>query len=314
MADFATTKSICRRTLSEKQFPGLHFVSLEELSIKAMIFHKIYRKIIVIIAAPFYLSHFFQKEVGRDYGLGLFGKIKIVLRFRKNGKRITAATNWWEHLRIATEILKIPRTVSGDVIECGCYKGGSSTNLSLICDIVGRKLVLCDSFEGLPNPDEDDRVHYNIFQKRVRLYDKGHFAGGLGEVKRNINKLGKIDVCEFVKGYYSDTLNKLDGSYVLAFVDVDLYKSLRECLVSLWPRLVNGAYFFSHEAQDIAYTSLFFDKKWWEVNLDCEPPGFVGAGTGLPLGIGQDSGLGFTIKLDMNSDTANWQSISFEKK
>jgi hypothetical protein len=276
--------------------------------IKVMI-GRLYRRIAAFIAAPLYLSYFFDKNVGHEYRLGILDKIRIILSFRRNTKKIKSATSWLEHLCIAAEILKIPSTVKGDVIECGCFKGASSTNLSIICDIVGRKLILCDSFEGLPAPDEEDEVHYNILQKRMRFYEKGHFTGGLDEVRHNIDKFGKVDVCEFVKGYYSDTLKKLKGSYVLAFVDVDLNKSLKECLRMLWPRLVEGAYLFSHEAQDITYTSIFFDMKWWFENFNCSPPGFIGAGTGLPLGIGQGSGLGYALKIDLNKSTANWQRI-----
>ena len=131
--------------------------------------YKIYRKIATVIAAPICISYFFGKEVGCEYGLGVFDKIKIILTFHRNTKRIPSATTWLEHLRIAAEILKIPPTVIGDVIECGCYKGGSSTNLSLICDIVGREIVICDSFEGLPTPEATDKIHYNIFRKRVNF-------------------------------------------------------------------------------------------------------------------------------------------------
>ena len=279
-----------------------------------MTFYKIYTKIIKIIAIPSCLAYFFKKDVGRDYGVGFITKLKVILRFRKNSKSITSATSWREHLFIAAEILKIPSSVKGDVIECGCYKGGSSANLSLICDIVGRKLVLCDSFEGLPALEEPDRVHYNIFSQHVRKYEKGDFAGELDEVKHNISKYGKISVCIFVKGYYEVSLRQLDGSYVLVFLDVDLYKSLRECLTSLWPGLVNGCYLFTHEAQDMAFVSIFFDRQWWQENLNCQPPGLVGAGSGLPLGIGEGSGLGYAVKGSVNSSSENWGVVSFSKK
>ncbi len=260
---------------------------------------------------PISLSYFFKKEVGYDYGLGFFSKIKIILRFRRNSKKVTTASSWREQLRIAAQILKLSPNVKGSVIECGCFKGGSSANLSLICDLVGRKLVLCDSFEGLPSPEKRDKVHYTIYNKRVWSYTKGDYAGGLDEVRHNISRFGEISVCEFVKGYYENTLSRLDGQYVLAFVDVDLYKSLEECLLSLWPRLVDGAYLFSHEAQDLSLVSLFFDKKWWADHLNSEPPGLVGAGTGLPVGIGRGSSLGYAVKGDINSYSKNWDIVSF---
>ncbi len=276
-----------------------------------MILEKIYRKLINITAAPFYLSYFFKQEAGREYGIGFFDKVKIIFKFRSNSRKIITATSWLEHLRIAYQILMIPSSLKGDVIECGCFKGCSSANLSIICDMVGRKLILCDSFEGLPVLDEGDKVHYNIFQKKVRLYEKGHFTGSVDEVKSNISKFGKIGVCRFVKGYFQNTLKQLDGSYILAFIDVDLYKSLEECLENIWPRLMDGAYLFSHEAQDLTYTSLFFDKQWWHKNLNCEPPGFVGAGAGLPLGIGEGSGLGYAVKGELRTFTKDWNSVSF---
>jgi O-methyltransferase len=276
-----------------------------------MFFNKIYRKLMRIIAAPFYLSYFFDKDVGCDYKLGFLDKVNLIFRFRKNSRRIVTATNWLEHLRIASEILKIPASKKGDIIECGCFKGSSSTNLSIICDIVGRKLIICDSFEGLPDLDDSDKVHYIIYNQQVREYEKGHFTGGIEEVKNNISKYGKISVCKFVKGYYKDTLKHLDGSYILAFIDVDLYKSLEECLEYLWPRLTNGAYLFSHEAQDIPYISLFFDTRWWEKKLNCACPGFVGAGVGLPLGIGEGSNLGYAVKGDISSFTKDWDTVSY---
>ena len=45
----------------------------------------------------------------------------------------------------------------GVVVECGCFMGGSTANLSLVCGIVGRGLIVYDSFEGLPRPTPGDR-------------------------------------------------------------------------------------------------------------------------------------------------------------
>ncbi|MHC4743636.1 MAG: TylF/MycF/NovP-related O-methyltransferase [Planctomycetota bacterium] len=274
---------------------------------------RIYSKIARIFAAPLKISYFFDKEVGRDYSLGFFRKVRLIAKFRKGARQVPSATSWLEHLRIAAEILKIPPSTKGDVVECGCFRGASSANLSLVCAITGRKLVLCDSFEGLPSPEKSDKMHYNIVKRRVRHYNKGDFAGSLDEVKEHISKFGNIDVCEFIKGYYENTLSELDGSYVLAFVDVDLHKSLEECLIALWPRLVNEAYLFTHEAQDLPYTAFFFDTEWWQEHIRSKAPGLVGAGSGLPLGIGEGSGLGYAMKFDMNSDTEDWGSIAFKK-
>ena len=46
----------------------------------------------------------------------------------------------------------MPPELKGDVVECGCYLGGSSVNISLVCALTGRRLLIYDSFEGLPEP------------------------------------------------------------------------------------------------------------------------------------------------------------------
>ena len=107
--------------------------------------------------------------------------------------------------------------------------------------------MVCDSFQGLPLTEERDKVHYNYIQQRRENYEAGQFCGRLEEVKENIRKFGEISVCEFVKGYFCDTLPKLDGrTYVTAFLDVDLHKSLEDCLISaLAPDATGSAHLFS---------------------------------------------------------------------
>jgi len=54
--------------------------------------------------------------------------------------------------------------------------------------------------------------------------------------------------------------------------------------------------------------SLFFEKEWWHDNLNCDPPGLIGAGSGLGLlpSTGHfKSALGYTIK--------NTQALSFNE-
>lgn len=246
---------------------------------------------------PLLLLYFFRKEAGKEYEVGVFKKISLLRAFRRNVKRIPSASDWQEHAVIAARIFSIPRAVAGDVIECGSYKGGSSANLSLVCALVGRKLVICDSFEGLPEPAEEDRHHLQLLKGKHKEYKKGEYAGALDEVKANITRYGDIGACEFIKGYFEETLPSLNKRiFVCIFLDVDLAASLKTCLRFLWHCLVPGCPLFSHEAQDLNFISLFFDKEWWRNELGVHAPFFVGAGTGLPLAIGKGSSLGYTEK------------------
>jgi O-methyltransferase len=146
--------------------------------------------------------------------MSLFKKLKLGFKMFFNNLLIISASPYNAHLAMALKILETPPDIQGDIIECGTYKGGSAANLSLVCRIAGRKLKVYDSFEGLPVGDEGDRA--------AEYYQKGEFAGTLDEVKLNIKRHGAIECCEFVKGWYNDTLPKLNTPVLLAWLDVDL--------------------------------------------------------------------------------------------
>jgi O-methyltransferase len=217
-----------------------------------------------------------SSKIHQSYGLNIYRKYKLGLKMFLNTLRIQTGTSYKSHLAIALKILETPPEVSGDVIECGTWKGGSAANLSLVCDIVGRKLRIYDSFEGLPEGKPGDR--------EAAAYDKGDYCGPLEEVKANIGKYGKIDCCEFIQGWFDDTLPDLNSPVLLAFLDVDLEASLDICVRSIWPNLTEQGYIFIDECVGVDYCALFYSEKWWDRFLDQTPPGLIGAGTGLPLG------------------------------
>ena len=77
-----------------------------------------------------------------SYRVGWLRRTGLGLRFFWNKLRIPTGTSYKSHLAMGLKLLELPPDVAGDVVECGCWKGGSSANLSLICRIVGRKLVI----------------------------------------------------------------------------------------------------------------------------------------------------------------------------
>lgn len=193
-----------------------------------------------------------------------------------NTRRIPTATTYKAHLVMALKLLELAPDVPGCVVECGAWKGGSTANLSLICRIVGRKLYVFDSFEGLPPGEWGDR--------EAAGYQAGDYAGSLAEVQQNISRYGAVEVCQFVPGWFKDTLPKFDQPIALAFLDVDLEASLHTCVKELWPQLIDGGYIFTDECTGTDYVALFYSEKWWDRYFNTTPPGLIGAGTGLPLG------------------------------
>ena len=210
------------------------------------------------------------------YRMTLMRRLKLGMKMLLNNLRIPTGTSFKAHLAMALKILETPPETEGDVVECGTWKGGSAANLSLVCKRVGRKLVICDSFEGLPEGDPRDN--------EAKFYKKGDYSGTLEEVKANLARYGAIECCEFNRGWFSDTLPKLNRPILLAFLDVDLEASLETCVRNIWPLLVPHGYIFTDECVGLNYCALFFSEKWWQETFDQKPPGLIGAGTGLPLG------------------------------
>ena len=117
---------------------------------------------------------------------------------------------------------------NGPIFELGCFKGGSTSKLSLICELTGRKLYVFDSFEGLPVPGVIDQKHNYmpwIIDKKFVKYSKGNYYGSLNEVKENINKYGSINVCKFIKGYFQESLPNFKIKPACIFMDVDYIES-----------------------------------------------------------------------------------------
>jgi O-methyltransferase len=253
--------------------------------------------LVLLAAAPLIIGPLLNPATGRENGVGLVAKLRLIARMVANTRRIPVLSHVFEHFAIAKEILNVPRSVEGCVVECGTYAGGSTANLSLVCSLVGRDLEVFDSFEGLPAPDA--REELEVLGGGGDRYHEGQFSASLQQVRENVARWGDIDVCRFHVGFFDDTLPAFDRACVAAFIDVDLRGSAETCLRYLWPLLAPGGRFWTHEAQELHMAALFFDEPWWRHTLNVPAPGLAGAGNGLGLLPGPGgfvSELGYTIK------------------
>lgn len=194
----------------------------------------------------------------------------------RNTRKVFTGTSYKAHLAMAAKLFEIPPDVEGDVVECGCYFGGSTANLSLACAMAGRKLYVYDSFEGLPAAAEGDK--YALEQA------EGFLAAEYERVRRTVERLGAIEVCEFRKGWFEDTLPRHGAPVVLCFLDVDYQASLRDCVLNLWPLLTERGHMFIDEYTLVDYCALFFSERFWRMHFDRKPPGLIGAGSGVGVG------------------------------
>ena len=234
---------------------------------------KFYYLLTVPVAIFFILS---SHRIHPTYKMTFFRKFFLGFKMFRNAHRIPTATSFKTHLVMALKLLETPPEVPGCVLECGTWKGGSAANLSLVCKITGRNLLIYDSFEGLPGADPNDR--------EAKFYNRGDFCGTLDEVKSNITRYGDISSCTFVKGWFSDTLPNLSMPVLLAFLDVDLEASLDTCVRLIWRQLVDQGYIFIDEYVSTDYCALFYSERYWRDYFDRTPPGLIGSGSGLALG------------------------------
>jgi len=231
-------------------------------------------------------------DASKQYRVSWLRKLMLAMRIIGNRNKVTALTFWPEQLWLAKEVLRVPATLKGDVVECGSYFGASTASLSLVCALTGRRLIVCDTFEGLPPVRPDEK--YDIIGDCYYAWECGDFAADIEDVKRNVEVHGVIEVCRFVKGNFAETLRNLNDveSVVLVFEDADLRSSVEQGLRWLWPKLADGCKFATHEAWSVPVVSIFFDKRWWRSNLKTEPPGFYGSGTGTR------TELGYAVKVN----------------
>jgi hypothetical protein len=268
----------------------------------------------LLLNDTYLVARFAANDAGAEYGVGRLRKLGLALRMIRNNRKIKALSRWQQHLMLAEEILRVPRALPGDVVECGCANGASTASLSLACALTGRRLVVCDSFEGLPRPKDQEALDVRVDSGYFMVWEEGDYRseGGLEGVRRTVERFGDASVCEFVKGFFCDSLPHLGNRpFVLVFEDADLRSSVEDCLRHLWPKLQLGGKFYCHEPFSMQVVSLFFDQAWWQANVGGSPPGFYGSGRGVLWGL-RNSNMGFAKKVDTRQIIDSGRSVAYE--
>jgi O-methyltransferase len=237
---------------------------------------------------------------------GFLQKLRILHAIFMVRLKVVRATDIGEQFAIVSAVLNLKSP--GAVVECGTYQGASAVGLSVACALTGRKLYICDSFKGLPEPAVGDQDHAIMRDSLIATYQKGSWLGSLEVVRDNIQKYGDLSVCSFIEGYFDRTLPNFSEPVALAFCDVDLVESLKTCMQYLWPLMTDGGLFFAHEAHHYEIASLFYDRQWWS-EMGFQAPGLVGAGSGIGLFLQADGTFGSSLGYTIKNPTATEQSF-----
>jgi O-methyltransferase len=151
---------------------------------------------------------------------------------------------WWHIFAFVDAVLT--SSADGVLVECGAYQGSSTAKLSHLADMLGRELVVFDSFQGLPTNTEQHTV--TIHGKDIRnLFRGGAFAGSLEQVQAAVGRLGVPGVVRYVEGWFADTLPAFAEPVAGAYLDCDLAASTRTCLDNLWPLVTPGGCIVSQD-------------------------------------------------------------------
>jgi hypothetical protein len=143
-----------------------------------------------------------------------------------------------------TEIKKLP----GSFVECGVAQGGSAALMSLVSAQFGnrRMIWLFDSFEGLPDPTDDDFVE-NSTGLHIRALPKGSCLGTQEQVETLLFDRMKFDrqKIALIKGWFQDTLplyRERVGKIAVLRIDADWYESVKCCLDNFYDNVAGGGY------------------------------------------------------------------------
>jgi O-methyltransferase len=160
----------------------------------------------------------------------------------------------------------------------------STAKTSIVAELLNRRLLVFDSFEGLPKNEElhDESI---LGHSIDGWFEGGEFHGTLDEVRQNVTEYGGIDASEFIPGWFDDTMPGLDRDLCAVYLDVDLASSTKTCLRALYPRIVPGGILYSQDGDFPRVIEVFSSDEFWESEVGCERLTIEGLGTSKILKI-----------------------------
>lgn len=165
---------------------------------------------------------------------------RLGLELRERRYSMVMESEFQTIIRHQEKIQKVP----GDVIECGCWKGGFS--IFMANAFPTKTIWVADSFEGF-QPTETARYKYD-HERHVPGYNLGTPGTDddftLERVQQRFEEYGLSDSrIEFLKGFVKDSLPTAGIKKLsLLRIDVDAYSATKEVLDELYDKVQPGGY------------------------------------------------------------------------
>src|ERR1039457_796768 len=216
------------------------------------------------------------KFIAQQHGRETFRqRCWLGLRTLKISIAIDCAHRESEILTVIASILATDPAQDGCIVEAGTFKGGSAAKYSLAARMASRSLYIFDSFEGIPHHLEE---HATTIDGAPTGFSEGDYAGSLDEVRDAITRYGDISVCNFVKGWFDDTMPAFHPPVAVAYIDVDLASSTRTCLRCLYPLLVADGVIYSQDGHLPLVVDVLRNANFWSDEIKVLAPSIHGLG------------------------------------
>ena len=157
----------------------------------------------------------------------------------------------------------------GVFVECGVARGGSAA--VLIDANPKRKIYLCDSYRGFPEPEavdcETPYIKQNFKKGTCKELDVIRVFNGLKTC--GITDLKNV---EFIGGFFEDSMPRLKKIIEpIAFIhfDGDFYQGCLDVFDNLEEKVVKGGIMVLHDYPNFSGVKKFVEERWKpeEVNL-----------------------------------------------
>lgn len=159
----------------------------------------------------------------------------------------------------------LAKNSKGAIAEVGAYKGGSAF---LMASATEHPVHVFDTFECMPDTDEvEDPFHF-----------KGDFKVDTNKV---LDYLHQKENIRTYPGIFPETSGPIeDEKFGLVHVDIDIYKSMKDCLEFFYPRMLPGGVIIS---DDYGHTTCPGALKAWDEFFANKPEASVYLGNGQAL-------------------------------
>ncbi len=152
-------------------------------------------------------------RVWMGVGLPLRARVALLLHFIRIDLTVLHGHKPEEISHVLKAIIEAP---PGDVVEAGCWRGGSTAKFSLAADRAGRRLHVFDTFSGVP--------------EELCLAPESQFAGDyaadMESVRDVIASTGVSRDVTLHKGRFDETLScgALVSPVAVAYIDCDIVR------------------------------------------------------------------------------------------